>query len=100
MKKRTMKKWIPKETSYCGSCKWRKYIGIKEHYKGSCYFRETCKVKDKCGIEPQYMCQNTVWKCKYLNYTDYNQTSLLWDGCKECGIKDISKEEKSFSKYW
>lgn len=32
MKKRAMKKWIPKGTPYCNNCKWHKYIKtIKYH---------------------------------------------------------------------
>ena len=31
-------------------------------------------------------CKIHVVRCNYLNYTDDNEDSLLWDGCKECGI--------------
>lgn len=80
MKKRAMKKWIPKNTCYCyniidktkegklttKNCKWYKYLksisGFKSYEK--------------------------VFKCEYLGYIDYEQDSLLWDKCKECGIKD------------
>ena len=27
MKKRAMKKYIPKNTVYCGNCKWRHFLG-------------------------------------------------------------------------
>jgi len=27
MKKRAMKKYIPKNTMYCGNCKWRHFLG-------------------------------------------------------------------------
>ena len=63
-----MKKWIPKDTSYCygdkkiGRCKW---LIIS---------------KSKPAQENGY--------CKYLKLGDWYEdgTSLLWDECKECGI--------------
>ena len=62
MKKRAMKKWIPRNTIYCGSCKWRSF---------SSKFLE-----------------NRNGFCKYLGKSDYQlpSTSLLWLGCKECNI--------------
>lgn len=65
MKKRAMKKWIPKGM-YCYSynkkcCKWFKKL----------------KIKNK-----------KIFKCEYMNFIDFNEDSLIWDSCKECGIKD------------
>jgi len=85
MKKRAMKKWIPKDTSYCGRCKWHKYITtIKLDRNTNCKY--LCE--EECWTTPQTCCRNTVYRCEYLNYTDWNQSSLLWDGCKECGVKE------------
>jgi len=73
MKKRAMKKWIPKDTCYCyenkniKTCKWLSFNKTK-HKQLSGY-------------------------CKYLNIGDWMEdgTILLWDECKECGIHDYSK---------
>lgn len=86
IKKRSMKKWIPKNTPYCGNCKWLKYITtIKYHRKTDCKYAKECT--EICWSNPFNSCYSTVFKCEYLNYTDWNQDSLLWDGCKECGLK-------------
>lgn len=97
MKKRAMKKWIPNGI-YChgnlGSdynrkrnppCKWLKYITTKNSNTTNCEFTKQCKgVKDnKCGG-----CSIEVYRCEYMNYTDWEEDSYLWDECKECGIKD------------
>ena len=61
MKKRAMKKWIPKDVCYCGNCKWRSENKTKDNQMNG--------------------------YCKYLNLGDWYKdgTLLLWDGCKECG---------------
>ncbi|HEY8889829.1 MAG TPA: hypothetical protein VIM70_06205 [Clostridium sp.] len=86
-----MKKWIPKDTVYCYKlvdvitsydenkppqlvikpCKWHKYIG-KNTLSGEYGGREWTETV-------------SVYRCEYLNYTDTEQSSLLWDMCKECG---------------
>lgn len=86
MKKRAMKKWIPKGM-YCHGngtkknpyCKWLKFIGIKKHNKYNCEFAEDCDICDEC--------KTRIYKCEYMNYIDYDENSLLWDACKECNIK-------------
>ena len=50
MKKRAMKKWIPKGV-YCydakrGKCKWLHYLGYKEWNKNNCEFAKDCKEKE------------------------------------------------------
>ncbi|EKS4345001.1 hypothetical protein QB607_003004 [Clostridium botulinum] len=72
MKKRTMKKWIPKHTSYCYKYKNNKLIPCKWHSKNP------NKDKQECGY------------CKYLNRGDWQEdgTFLLWDMVKECEIGD------------
>lgn len=68
MKRRAMKKWIPKGY-FCrgrkGCCKW------------------VCKIKNKEN-------QNNVF-CKYLNKGDWDfeQIGLPWYLVKECGVKTI-----------
>ncbi|WP_061328849.1 hypothetical protein [Clostridium botulinum] len=72
MKKRAMKKWIPKHTAYCYIYKNNKSIPCKW------YRFNSSKDKQECGY------------CKYLNHGDWQEdgTFLLWDMVKECGIAD------------
>lgn len=88
MKKRAMKKYIPKNTLYCHNCKWRKYIKTITFNKDikNCPHNNTCDSNDKCWTTPSTSCYVRVFKCEYMQYTDWNEESLLWDGCKECGI--------------
>lgn len=99
MKKRAMKKWIPKNTIYCCNCKWRRYIKTKILHKNPDELKainfphvviEKCEFADECNRDcwttEQTRCRNEVWRCEYMGYTDYNQDSLLWDGYKECGV--------------
>ena len=85
-----MKKYIPKGLCCHGNtrnsyCKWLKYIKTIKRDKSNCEYASSC---DKiCWSTPDTSCYNDVYKCEYLNYTDYTQESLLWDACKECGIK-------------
>lgn len=99
MKKRAMKKYIPKGTLYCNNCKWDKYITtIKLHRDTNCKHKNECN--EECWTKPNNSCRIHVHRCEYLNYTDWEQDSLLWDGCKECGVSEISKEEYDFMKYY
>ena len=57
---------IPKNTDYCGSCKFKAYSKLAEFFFGP----------QGCSY------------CYYLGKGDfsyYNSTRLLFDGCKECG---------------
>jgi hypothetical protein len=103
MKKRAMKKYIPKETNYCHGngtkkspyCKWLKYITtIKLHRDTGCEYADTCN--EKYWSNSRNSCRNRVYRCEYLNYTDWTEDSLLWDACKECGIHETSKEKYLF----
>lgn len=93
MKKRAMKKWIPKGV-YCHgngtdrhlNCKWRKYITTIKINKDNCEHADECS--EKCWSKPSNSCYHLVYKCEYMKYIDWTQDSLLWDACKECGIKD------------
>lgn len=87
MKKRAMKKWIPKNTSYCNNCKWRHYLTTIKVDESNCEYQETCKHKP-CWSNSSNSCNVVVHKCDFLNFIDWHQESLLWDGCKECGVKD------------
>ena len=86
MKKRAMKKWIPKgmycyESNY--ECKWHKCVGVKKTNHSNCRYNNDCKVSSSyCD------CSHLIYKCEYMNYIDFEQNSLLWDACKECGVKD------------
>lgn len=93
MKKRSMKKWIPKGM-YChgdGSkkrpyCKWLRYLGTVKRDKSNCKYSKDCN--EKCWSTSEASCDNHIYRCDYLKYTDFNQDSLLWDECKECGVKN------------
>lgn len=89
MKKRVMKKYIPKHTMYCGDCRWRKHIStIKLHRDTGCQHKNTCD--SNCWSKDlQTHCINRIYRCEYLGYTDYEEESLLWDGCKECGVSEM-----------
>lgn len=94
MKKRAMKKWIPKGM-YChgdGSkknpkCKWRKYITTIKRDRSNCKHSDFCD--DVCWSDESNSCHDMVYRCEYMKYTDFTQESLLWDECKECDIKDF-----------
>jgi len=70
MKKRAMKKWIPRDTCYC-------YIYEKNRFKVCKWLMEN---SNKHYQEKGY--------CKYLGTGDWfeNGTMLLWDMCKECEV--------------
>ncbi|HID0767974.1 TPA: hypothetical protein ACXDAZ_002503 [Clostridium botulinum] len=72
MKKRAMKKWIPKHTAHCYIYKNNKLILCKW------YRFNSNKDKQECGY------------CKYLNCGDWQEdgTLLLFDMVKECDIAD------------
>lgn len=82
MKKRKMKKYIPKETMYCQDCRWWKFLGYNNHYLGDCKYREDCD--DECGTSAETRCKSLIIRCEYMGYTDDQNESLLWDRCKEC----------------
>lgn len=94
MKKRAMKKWIPKNTIYCKDCKWRRFLGtFKCHMnppneKGwvKCNVSSGCVPTDCWDGDEITKCRLHIYRCDYLGYTDAEQRSLLWDGCKECGV--------------
>lgn len=70
MKKRQMKKWIPKGTPYCHGCRWRSRRNGEAYCR---YLRKSDNDID-CG--------------------------LLWDACKECGEHDTDKDlERDWQRY-
>lgn len=78
MKKRAMKKYIPKDTLYC-------YKNTKKGKK-CCKWLSTNKNKS----------EQLSGYCKYLKSGDWHKdgTTLLWDQCKECGVSDKIKKMK------
>jgi len=86
--KQDMEKLIPKDTVYCHSCPWRKFIKTIYYNKDeeNCPYLLSCQDHDKCWTIPSTSCRVNVWRCEYLDYTDETEESLLWDGCKECGV--------------
>lgn len=60
---------IPEDDLYCQSCPFRTVSKVAKFFYG----------------------EQSSGYCYYLNQGDFSfghPTSLLWDGCKECGIKD------------
>ena len=83
MKKRAMKKWIPKDTPYC-------YAALKPikgsygvRYVGHCPWRTIRTCTDEHGTHEEYFCL----------YTGQFDQGLLWDAVKECGEHDTFKNE-------
>lgn len=76
MKKRAMKKWIPKNTVYC-------YESLKPKNDGTfavAYVRH-CKWRKRKKHNGEY----EIF-CEYLKKFDSEiSCGLLWDACKECG---------------
>lgn len=93
MKKRAMKKWIPKGF-YCydknGMCKWRKWIGIKRHTKEEC---DNMFGEGECASVNCEECDTSIFKCEYLGLIDEEADTLLWDACKECGEKEYGQRK-------
>lgn len=77
MKKRAMKKYIPRETMYCDGCKNYIYFKIVNDYmvypkNGN---KETIKIS----------CKYIAHKCRYTNVSD-ERDALLYDQCKVCNV--------------
>ena len=79
-----MVKYIPKDTIYCRHCPWLKYITTIKLNKTNCEYANTCE--EVCWAKPETSCHIPVYRCEYLDYTDWKKESLLWDGVKECGV--------------
>lgn len=37
---------------------------------------------------PHWYCSNGAYGCKYLQVMDGEEDTLLWDHCKECGVRE------------
>ena len=95
MKKRTMKKYIPKDTFYCGDCRWRHFLGTIFLHRNpedcpnnpveKCDCSNTCEYE--CWTGGSTNCSKEIWKCDYLGMIDKKQERQLWDGCKECDVR-------------
>ena len=103
MKKRVMKKYIPKNTVYCGNCKWRHFIKSVRYHRSppdengweQCEHAQSCK--NDCWTDSYSSCYGEIWRCDYLKFTDTQQDSLLWDGCKECGVHYPKEYRQNFA---
>lgn len=83
MKKRAMKKWIPKNTSYCYET-----IGfVKQNGTDLPLFQvKYCPwYESKMKYDKKYQEHYRESHCRYTGITDI---ILLNDSCKVCGIKD------------
>lgn len=87
MKKRAMKKWIPRGC-YCDSCKWWHHIKTIKLNRSNCEYTEC---KEVCWTKPNNSCGVQVVKCDYMNYIDKNEDTYLFDQVKECGEHDSDK---------
>lgn len=68
-----------------------RHITTDPLYCCGCVFKNYHKEVDKLNS------QLSGW-CYYLNTGDFmpNGTTLLWDGCKECGVNDSWEELKNY----
>lgn len=87
MKKRQMKKRIPKDTVYCGNCPHIRFLGMKDLNRTNCKYADTCDSEGGCN------CRIHIYRCNYMKFTDYEEETLLWDGCKECGERFPSERK-------
>lgn len=83
MKKRAMKKYIPKNTFYC----------YKVKYVNGERITIPCKNWVKVKSKPEQL----NGYCKYLKLGDWQSEgfSLLWDQCKECNVSKKIKKTKT-----
>lgn len=88
MNQRIMKKKIPKHTVYCDDCPHRQFINYLVLNRQTCRFSSECEQMTPCHCRPLL-----VYRCAYLKWTDYEEQSLLWDGCKECGVSHADEKE-------
>lgn len=80
MKKRAMKKYIPKNTDYCRDCRNLKYLKMT-------YDKMIITNKDNPKEYIEKDVKVPVYICRYTgSTTDYD--SLLFDGCKTCCEKE------------
>ncbi|MGL4850891.1 MAG: hypothetical protein ACRC28_18550 [Clostridium sp.] len=73
MKKRAMKKYIPKNTDYCYDCKNRVNWKIIPKYLDFC--------------EKEIPIQVEAFRCRYCR-VDSETDACFWDGIKSCGISE------------
>lgn len=83
MKKRAMKKYIPKGY-FCSKCPYRRYFKTKLN-RSNCDLSKICSMK--CWTSDTTKCMNEVWICKYLGFIDKSRRTELWDGFKICEEK-------------
>jgi hypothetical protein len=74
------------ENGYCS------YLG-----KGDWDLNDEIKDKD---VEVEYRQKDGSYKKVMMKYGDLPPTSLLWDMCKECGVKSKSWKEIISFGYW
>lgn len=86
MNKRQMKKKIPKDTHYCLDCPHKKFLGFRDLNRKNCKYAEVCDSDGGCD------CRIHIYRCNYLKFTDHEEETLLWDGCKECGEGLVSEK--------
>lgn len=84
------------EGFYCydenGVCPYWKHIKTTRLYEDNaklCQYRDDCNTfeNNECGVSPSKTCTTAIIRCEYLEFTDIDEDSLLWDQCKECNIK-------------
>lgn len=83
---------IPKG-DYCDECPYWKYLGTVKYHANppnetytQCIYESVCKKSDRCWKKKSTECQRKIVRCEYLDLTDNEENTLLWDKCKVCGV--------------
>lgn len=104
LSKDEMKKLIPKGI-YCDSgnerCPWFQHIEDRKiHAQPPSKEYALCEVSSECGencwttLETSCRQYQSVARCEYMDFTDWDEETLLWDGVKECGENDDLNDEE------
>lgn len=70
-------------------------VGLKTHY----HYCDDCPYADTSKVAKALFGYQCAGYCYYLGKGDYSfsrSTSILWDGCKECGIHDYEGNGEDF----
>ena len=90
MKKRKMKKYIPKNTDYCGKCKNRVYAG---RVKDFIICPKEIGSKEMIEVPTSY----DVYRCRYIGKTTLEDLEFD-DELKICGEREKELMEEEYEK--
>ena len=91
MKKRKMKKYIPKNTDYCGKCKNRVYAG---RVKDFIICPKEVGSKEMIEVPTSY----NIYRCRYVGKITLEDLEFD-DGLKICGEREKELMEGEYGKY-